>query len=215
MGIFNRKQKDEYTAKILKNLKELEKNSKHSLMIAEYGKALGISEQRFHETIALERLNALERRERHIGDYVQKERIHDAAVGLLAIEEARFELRSVSNAQEFNKAIKRLEFVLRHMQRMDSNVSITKKELREEMTLAFDNSTDTTVFAERAEKVDEQFVEFLIQGYTFDECLEKKYHVPAVGGAAPSGPAFDFSSEDPAKDKAQIDATLGELAGTR
>lgn len=199
-------------AKIAKQLKEMERRSDRNLAIADCGKLLGQCENSFNQTIQIERLNALQRRERRIGDAAQKQRIHDAAVGLLAAEEAQLALQSVTTAEDFSKALKKLGSVLRQLEKMDPSTTITKKDVRAETGMTFDDTNETAEFSERAEMVDEQFVENLIQGYSFEDCLRKAY--PASNTVNLDGD-FDFHSDDPGKDKAQINEILKRNAQQR
>ena len=75
--------------------KEADRQAKLNMTIAEQYGALASCRDTFERVIAMDRLNALERREKRIGDAAQKSRIHDAAVGLLAVEELELELQGV------------------------------------------------------------------------------------------------------------------------
>lgn len=184
--------------------KEADKKAKKSMTVAEYYAILGTCKDTFERTIRTERLNVLERRERRVGDAKQKSRIYDAAVGLIAIEEAEIELRGAVQASDLAKAKKKLGFVVRQIGKINPDTSISKKEIKEKMGVAFDDSNETETFIERAELVDEQFVEYLIQGYSMEECMEKK--LPGMHATESGG--FDFSSGNSEADAAYIDDVL-------
>ena len=191
--------------------KDVNKKSKRSIDIAEYAALLETSKNTFERTIRIERLNALERREKRIGDASQKSRIHDAAVGLIAIENAEIELRSAAQAGDFADAKKKLGYVVRQINKLDPYTDISKKDIKEKMGLTFEDSNETEGFVERAEMVDEQFVEYLIQGYSMEECIAKKL----PGQTVVDGGSFDFSSGNADADAAYIDDVLRKNADKR
>ena len=171
MGLFSHETKEERFIK--KQMKLLEDKTKRTLVLAEYSGSLQSSKSAFDQTIRTERLNALERRERQMGDSMQKQMIHDASVGLLAIQEAEFELRSLYNLQELGAAQKQIDSVLRKMYRINHYLSINGKMVKNSLGMEFDDTNAEVDFSSRAELVDENFVERLIQGATFEECLKK------------------------------------------
>lgn len=185
MGLFSKKTKEELY--IEKEMKKVKKDTDLAIAIAEYAAKLAGSKDVFERTITLERLNVLERRKNRVSDAACKERIHDAAVGLLAVQEAEFELRSVSNARELESAMKSLEKVLKCMYRLDPGTSITKGEVRKSRGLEFDDTAEPVTYADRAALVDERFVENLIQGESLESCLEQT--VPRTAGNNMGSPA--------------------------
>ena len=155
-----------------------------------------------------------ERREKRIGDAAQKSRIHDAAVGLLAVEELELELQGAGQAVDLAKAQKRMTSIIRQVHRLDSQSEITKKDYQAQLNVGFDDTNETEAFTERADMVDEQFVEYLIQGYTMEECMERKMHgSQTVATSAPSG--MDFSSGNSAADNAYVNEILRKNAEKR
>ena len=88
--------------------KEADRQAKLNMTIAEQYGALASCRDTFERVIAMDRLNALERREKRIGDAAQKSRIHDAAVGLLAVEELELELQGAGQAAVRGAALSRL-----------------------------------------------------------------------------------------------------------
>ncbi len=205
MGIINKLlgKSDEQVRKE-KFRKEIDKKAQENMSIAEYYAILGSCKDSFEKTIRVERLNALERRDKRIGDASQKSRIHDAAVGLVAIEEAEIALKSVAQVSDLADAKKKLGFVVRQLGKLDPNASLSKKNLKSQMDFDFDDTGETESFIERAGLVDEQFVEYLIQGYSMEECMEKKL----TGTASGSVGAYDFTSGDPEADAKYIDDIL-------
>ena len=236
MGLFNKiLGRDDRESEITRHMKELDRKGERTLAIAEATAKLEECKAFFERVIRTERLNALERRDRRIGDATQKARIHDAAVGLLAVEEAQLEMRSVTNAEEFGRCMKMLQSVLGQMTRMDPGASINKKDLKEQTGAFYDDTNATQTFTDRAALVDEQFVEYLIQGYSMEECMDKKYpHQSTLsldglgdmgttpGSFTPPAPApasddemeVDFSG-DKAQDDAYLKSVLERAANRR
>lgn len=192
--------------------KEADRQAKLNMTIAEQYGALASCRDTFERVIAMDRLNALERREKRIGDAAQKSRIHDAAVGLLAVEE--LELQGAGQAVDLAKAQKRMTSIIRQVHRLDSQSEITKKDYQAQLNVGFDDTNETEAFTERADMVDEQFVEYLIQGYTMEECMERKMHgSQTVATSAPSG--MDFSSGNSTADNAYVNEILRKNAEKR
>ena len=193
-------------------IKERDRSEKQSMKIAEYYGILGMCKETFEKTITTERLNALERREKRVGDASQKARIHDAAVGLLAIEETELELQSAALASDFQRAQKKLGYVIKQMSRLDPKTSITKSDYLSVIGVGFDDSNETEDYVERADLVDEQFVEYLIQGYDLEECLEKKLPMNA---SSSGGQEYNFSSGSPEEDMQKVNRILEKNADKR
>lgn len=196
-------------AEILKEQIRKDRNAsmKFTQEMAKYSAALERAREVFQQTIDQERLNVLERRRKRMGDAAQKLRIHDAAVGLIAIQEAEMDLKSAVHAKDMTSAKKKLGFVVRQMNKLDPYNGMTKKEILAQYGGAFEDTNETESFVERSELVDEQFVEALIEGYTLEECLEKSISAPI-----PQGRDFNASSQE---DMAMIDSILKKNAEKR
>jgi hypothetical protein len=179
MSLFHRKTPEEKF--IAAEMKKLEERTNRSITLANYAGVLEAAKASYEKVISLERLAALRRRKARVGDDVQKQRIHDACVGLLAVQEAEFELSSIQSARDFNAAQKDVEKLLRKMFRMSGgNLSITSKDFKAQQNVEFENTSEPVTFSDRAELVDERFVENIISGLTFQEALDKT--VPGNAG---------------------------------
>lgn len=196
MSLFSKETKEERF--IRSQLKKLEDKTKRTLILAEYSGSLALSKSAFQQTITTERLNALQRRERQMADSMQKQMIHDAVIGLLAIEEAEFELRSLYNMQDLQAAQKQISSVLSKMYRVNHYLSINGKQVKNSLGMEFDNTIAEVNLDARAELVDEQFVENIIQGATLEECLQKVNNASRLsssggGITTADGGRIDFS----------------------
>ena len=171
MSLFKHETKEEKFIK--KQMKILEDKTNRTICLAEYGGSLELCKVAFEQTIRSETINARERRQQHIGDSMQKKMIYDAVIGLLAVEEADFELRSLHNIQTLDEAKGQINDVLRKMYRINHYLSINGKQVKNSLNMEFDDTNAVVDFSSRAELVDEKFVEMLIQGATVEECLQK------------------------------------------
>ncbi len=179
-NIFSKRSPEEVY--IDKTMKRIRQRQEHAQTIAAYAAQLEECRLFFQHTVDSSRLNVLRRREARVSDAMEQERIHDAIIGLLAVEEAKLDLSSISSAKDMDYAMRNLEKILRQMYRMNaSSTSLTKKELRENTGMAFDDTVEPITFSSRAELVDERFVERVIQGYSIKECMEQ----PSVAGNSP------------------------------
>lgn len=198
MSLFKHETKEEKFIK--KQMKILEDKTKRTLSLAEYSGTLALCKSAFERTIQAERLNALARREQQMGDSMQKQMIHDSVIGLLAVQEAEFELKSLSNVQDLNAAQGQLEGVLRKMYRINHYLSINGKQVKDNLGMEFDDTNAEVGFSSRADLVDENFVEKIIQGATVEECLKKinnasKNSTTKAGMFDNPGDKGDFSTD--------------------
>ena len=201
-----------YAEGVLKDIRHMENRTK---MLAEMSGQLGMCERSFENTIRVSRLNAIKRRAAHLSDAGEKERIRDAAIGLLAVQEARFDLSSITTSQDLERSMKRLSSILRQMYRMDHYISVTSGDLKKSRGMAFDNTVAPDLFTDRAKKVDNRVVERLIQGESIQDCLRStSSHVAPVAAADGSGqPLPDFEDQDTGKPSEEDAAFLREQAG--
>lgn len=142
-------------------------------MMVEMSSQLGMCERKFKNIIQDSRINAIRRRADQVGDVSEKKRIHDAVIGLLAVQEARFELSSITSSQDLERSMKRLSSILRQMYRMDHYVSVTSGDLKKgrRQSSDFEDTVKSTPLTERAEKVTEELVERIIQGESVEDCM--------------------------------------------
>ena len=159
---------------INREMKKLKANQNRTLKVAQYAGNLERCRMIFEQTIASERLMALERRKNNMSDQMQLARIRDAAVGLLAVQEVGMELRSVESAQDLAAAEKTMKKMLGKIYRMNHYLSITKKDLKNELGMQFDDTVETVDFSDRVELLDEAFIEDLVQGDRFEDLLKRK-----------------------------------------
>lgn len=186
-----------YAEGVLKDIRHLENRTK---MLAEMSGQLGMCERSFKSIIQVSRLNAIKRRAAQLSDAGEKERIRDAAIGLLAVQEARFDLSSITTSQDLERSMKRLSSILRQMYRMDHYVSVTSGDLKRSRGMEFDSTVEPDLFTDRAKMVDNRIVERLIQGESIQDCLRStSSHVAPVAAADGSGqplPNYEESDHD-------------------
>ena len=128
MGLFHRMTPEEKF--IAKEMKLLEKKEKRTLRFAEYAGILAQSKAAFERTVDLERLNALKRRREGLSDLTERTRIHDACVGLLAVQETEFELATARNAADFEQAEKNIKKLLGKLYYIASRTPSPKRNIK-------------------------------------------------------------------------------------
>lgn len=207
-GVFSGKTPEELYAESV--LKEISRRESRAKMVAEMAGQLDQCKRAFRTDIQTSRLSALRRRQAHLTDNAEKERIRDDVIGLLAVEEAEFDLNSIATAQDMERAMKRLSGLLRQMYRMNRNISVTSKELKESRNLEFDNTVEPVAFSARAELVDERFVERIIHGESIEECIQT---APLGDAVRPVPDQFDFGAPDDGKTAQDDRAWLREQSG--
>lgn len=159
-----------YAENVAREIKQLGDRTK---VMVEMSSQLGMCERKFKNIIQDSRINAIRRRADQVGDVSEKKRIHDAVTGLLAVQEARFELSSITSSQDLERSMKRLSSILRQMYRMDHYVSVTSGDLKKgrRQSSDFEDTVKSTPLTERAEKVTEELVERIIQGESVEDCM--------------------------------------------
>lgn len=187
-----------YAEKVEREIKQLGDRTK---VLVEMSSQLGICERRFENIIQVSRRNAIRRRAAQVGDASEKKRIHDAVVGLLAVQEARFELSSITTSQDLERSMKRLSSILRQMYRMDHYVSVTSEDLKEgrRQSSDFEDTVRSTLLTERAEKVTEELVERIIQGESVEDCMRSTSGRTASAADDSGQPIPDFENPDTGK----------------
>ena len=147
-NVFSKKTPEQiYVESVLKEIRQRDDLIK---TVSQMSSQLDHCQRAFDNAIRISRINALRRRQAHLSDAGEKERIRDAVVGQLAVQEAKFDVNSIVTAQDMEIAMKKLGGILRQMYRMDHNVSVTKKDLKEARNLQFDNTVEPIAFSERA-----------------------------------------------------------------
>lgn len=194
------KQKTAEEKYIEKEMRALEQREKRAMRLAQYGGVLGGCRDAFERTISIERLNALKRRRENLSDATQKVRIHDACVGLLAVQEAEFELSSAQSARDEVTAQRSMKRLLSKLYRLSPQDSVSKKDYVGSLGMEADNTADVTGYSERAGLVDDRFVEWIIEGFTLKECLNKSMPTPKSQAYKTGEPMFTEGGEDTSAD---------------
>ena len=122
-NVFSKKTPEQiYVESVLKEIRQRDDLIK---TVSQMSSQLDHCQRAFDNAIRISRINALRRRQAHLSDAGEKERIRDAVVGQLAVQEAKFDVNSIVTAQDMEIAMKKLGGILRQMYRMDHNVSVT------------------------------------------------------------------------------------------
>jgi|GEM_PF-5334132 len=172
----------------------------------------------FDDTIAKDISTAIKMEENGFVAQTQRDKIKQAAMGKIVAKRALLELESVETEQQLNSAINLLGTAVRQITRM-SDLSIEAilprnrnaiegmlpdAENVDNEIFAILEATDAPIPAEIAGRVNESFVNDLISGMDFEECLKVTAH-PLISHS-------DMKSEPDSK---KYDSILKEKASKK
>ena len=150
---------------VKKTLNEIRKASDRGVAIARCHEELARCKQYFESVVRNESFNARKRAERRMPAGDQKDRIHDAVVGLLAVEEVTMDLKSIRSALELEEACKRMSKVMWKMLFMSDDGTLkTPGTVKKLFGVVIDDTEEPVTLSDRAELVDEGFIARMIQG---------------------------------------------------
>lgn len=160
---------------------------------------------KFNMTIMAERDNAVKKKRSGIPIDREKLRIHEAAIGILTVDMAMFDLNSISSESDLNRAMNNMGKALRQMIRLDNNTSSISSTARNFIDMFYPSfksmvddsenytavkkakesakkgqATDVTSIYEIPEeiraRINETFVENLLAGDSFEMAMYKAQH---------------------------------------
>ncbi len=190
MSIFGKKMKpgeqrqkelDKQFAKNEKSRKALETRQKK---IMDCRAVLEECRTSFQKSILVENSRAAEMRRRGFPCNEQRARVREAAIGILVVDQALFELKSITSESELNGAMNKMGMALKQLRRLDNSSTAisgaTKKTLMKWYPYPLEeNEGDKSVYtqlevpAEIRDKIDADFVGNLMDGDSFELCLMK------------------------------------------
>lgn len=200
-------------------IKAIRKETDRAVAISKIAGELAVCEDFFCNVIYKESLLAEKRRDARLPDHAQKERVHDAIVGVLATEESAFDLESLSSDQNLDSVTRRLAMILVKMQCMTpGEIAISPKEFYREMGLNTDDSVAPITFSYRSNLVDETFVNKMIDGVilgmSVKPLIKKLLDLPQdTTPAKESTPTYDFSK--PAENPDTNNDVVNEFSNMR
>lgn len=147
----------------------------------------------FNKTINVENSLAAEMRRKGYPTTKQHARVKDAAVGILIVDQALYELKSINTETDLNSALNKMGMALRQLRRIDNSSTAvsgsTEKIIRqwyptglssEEIAKDLEDPTLPEVPLDISSIVDESFVQNMMQGDSFELCMLKRQQAPKV-----------------------------------
>lgn len=136
----------------------------------------------FQRSIIIENARNAELESTGLLDSDHRDRVREAAIGMLIAKQAIIKLEHINNDGELNRTINQMGMALRQVQRLDDSTNAisysTKKTLKrwypyplEENIADKEMNTQLAVPQDIRDKIDNDFIDGLIDGDSFDECL--------------------------------------------
>lgn len=145
----------------------------------------------FQKTITVENALAGDMRRKGYDTTKQKTRVREAAVGILVVDQALYELQSINSEADMNSAMNKMGMALRQLRRLDNSTTAisgsTERILRKWYPSALEEegqaevnaaNTATEIPPEMRDKIDEAFVQNLMFGDSYEMCMAKASMAP-------------------------------------
>ena len=170
--------------------KRLASKEKRQHQIEECGAVLRDCRATFQKSIIVENALAGEMRMKGYDSTKQKTHVREAAIGILVVDQALFELQSITSEAELNSALNKMGMALRQLRRVDNNttaVSSSTQKIIEKWypgALSQDEEAKSPVDSlevpeEMRAKIDDAFVENLMMGDSYEIAMFKHNMAPA------------------------------------
>lgn len=145
----------------------------------------------FTKTIAVENALAAEMRLKGYPTTKQHARVQDSAIGILIVDQALYELKSINSEADMNSAMNKMGMALRQLRRIDNSSAAvsgsTEKIIRqwypsglcsEEIAKDLEDPSLPEVSEEIHAIIDESFVQNMMMGDSFELCMLKRQQAP-------------------------------------
>lgn len=159
-------------------IREIEKLSNNSYKVAKISGELERCEDYFIGVISDESVNVYKRKKLKMSVKHEKDRIRDAVIGFLAVEEVTLDLASLESDQNIERALRRLQMILIRMNFLSyGSPSMGMGDIYEEMNREMPGSGEPTVMlSARADMVNADFVNKLIDGVLLGTGVKMQIH---------------------------------------
>lgn len=138
----------------------------------------------FQKSILVENSRAAEMRRKGFATNTQRARVREAGIGILVVDQALFELKSITSESELNSAMNKMGMALKQLQRLDNSTNAISGSSRKILMKWYpypleENEADQAANAqlvvpdELREKIDDDFVKNLMNGDSFELCMMK------------------------------------------
>ena len=145
----------------------------------------------FTKTIAVENALAAEMRLKGYPTTKQHARVQDSAIGILIVDQALYELKSINSEADMNSAMNKMGMALRQLRRLDNSSAAvsnsTEKIIRqwypaglssEEFAKDLEDPTLPEISEDVHSIIDETFVQNMMMGDSFELCMLKRQQAP-------------------------------------
>lgn len=145
----------------------------------------------FNKTIALENALAAEMQSKGFPVTNHHDRVRDCGIGILIVDQALFELKSIRSEDDMNSALNKMGMALRQLRRIDNSsaaVSNTSEKIirqwypdglsSQALETALEDPAMPDVSEEVQAIVDEEFVQNLMAGNSIELCMLKRQQAP-------------------------------------
>ena len=145
----------------------------------------------FTKTIAVENALAAEMRLKGYPTTKQHARVQDSAIGILIVDQALYELKSINSEADMNSAMNKMGMALRQLRRIDNSSAAvsgsTEKIIRqwypaglssEEFAKDLEDPTLPEISEDVHSIIDETFVQNMMMGDSFELCMLKRQQAP-------------------------------------
>lgn len=159
---------------ISRELKKLEDRVNWSRHIDEYAGILTLCKLKYEQTIEFEKNQVIRGRKPPVKPRISEhlKMIKKAAIGWIVVDEAQYELGSISNMKDIKEVMDNMKYVLHQMLHINKQLYLDGKEVNKLFeNVKFDDIGDSLEISERVELIDNEFVEKLVDGKSMDDCL--------------------------------------------
>lgn len=191
---------DDFLAAVDKSHKTTEKRlsakEKRQRQIEDCGAVLRDCRATFEKSIIVENALAGDMRLKGYDTTKQRSRVREAAIGILVVDQALFELQSINSESELNSAMNKMGMALKQMRRVNNNTAAVSKSTQKLIeqwypgALSEDIEDEDAVLPgmevpeEMRSKIDEHFVENLMLGDSYEIAMFKHNLTPPPTAAA-------------------------------
>lgn len=147
----------------------------------------------FQKTITVENALANEMRLKGYPTTKQHARVRDAAIGILVVEQALYELKSINSESDLNSAMNKMGMALRQLKRVDNSSAAVSTSTERIIRQWYPDGLTAMEENEEAESIsipevpedivsiiDENFVQNMMMGDSFDMAMFKRNLAPKV-----------------------------------
>lgn len=138
----------------------------------------------FQNTIIIENARTAELESSGLFDNDHRDRVREAAIGMLIAKQAIIKLERINTDGELNSTINQMGMALRQIQRLDDSTNAISYSTRKILNKWYpypleENEADKELNEKLAvpsdirDRVDDEFISALIDGVSFDECLRR------------------------------------------